>query len=128
VVVRLLEYGRDFEEGIEGDQWSVPEAKIQRRLLRHPRGNRQASRGELDAERASRLLVDEDRMKPLPGQRVERVPDRDDLITGIVSEAALGSLSPRAFGRSRPSAKPRPGIASVESGPVVLTPSGRFAA
>ena len=86
----VIDHARDREESVGGDKGSILELTARGGLFRHPGRDRQASPGELNAEGASRLLVDEDRKKPLADQRVERVQDGDDPATGIVGVASVG--------------------------------------
>ena len=83
----MIEQAGDLQEGIDGDQRNLPHGKARGGLFGHPGRDGQAALFELNAKRASRLLIDEHRSKPLADQGVVRVQDRDDLITGIVGVA-----------------------------------------
>ena len=85
ITARGLDTLGDQQEGRNVGPGKDVQLEVGGGAIRHPRRDRQASLRELNNERRARLLACADRTESLPGQRVERVVNGDERVTGIVS-------------------------------------------
>jgi hypothetical protein len=94
ITARGLDALGDQQEGRNVGPGKSVQPEVGGGAIRHPRRDRQAALGELNDERRARLLACADRTKSLPGQRVERVVNGNERVTGIVS-LVPSALMPR---------------------------------